>query len=692
MARLVELGGLGSALLHPAFLLNSSNSPAPQLACDCSAVAVVGVGKLLLLGRSLYEFIHLSIGTVMVELLTKKVVGGRYTIKRRLGNGAFSDTYLARDEQIPDKPVCVVKCLKAPVTERFDWARARHFFNIEAQALCRLSRHTSRVPRLLAHFEENQQFYLVQEYIEGQDLSCELVLGRQQDEQKVLDLVLDILNILQVVHEQGVIHRDIKPHNLIRREDGKIVLIDFGAVKQLSTHVVQPDGQTTESILIGTPGYMAGEQRAGKPRYCSDIYSVGIIAIQALTGLNPKEIGEDADGELTWRELAHVSPRFATILTKMVRSHWRDRYQTIEEVVNELEKLKRNQQKGWSQGIPKGVSRSLKVAGVVAASLLMAGGVRYLWQSQGFFTFAPAVVSPFSEGDIVPLRTLDTQSGSVFALAMHPKGRVVVSGGQDEVIQLWDMQSGILLTSLTGHLQAITALQLTPEGETLVSGSADKTVKIWNLESGSLRYTLTGHEGRINSVHVSPDGSLAVSGSNDRTLKVWDLRTGREVRTLTGHTGAVNQVKVSADARFIISASSDGTIKVWDLPTGKLLQTMTGHENGVQVIAVSRDSQTLVSGGDDKIIVWNMTTGKKLQAFSQSSQSTRSLTFSRDGRYLMSAHQDGTIKLWNWRTGRLLETVRGHSDSVGEIVICPNNRTLVSGSLDHHLGVWQLRL
>lgn len=621
----------------------------------------------------------------MVQVLTKQALGGRYKVTEILGTSIFSDTYLAKDQQLPNRPFCVVKCLKAPTSEHFNWEHARELFNAEAQALYHLSPHSSQIPRLLAHFEENHQFYLVHNYVEGHDLSQELIMGKPLPEEQVIVLIQDILSVLAIVHAQGVIHRDIKPHNLIRRaKDDKIALIDFGAVKELSNQT-HPEGQTTESVLIGTPGYMAGEQRAGKPRYCSDIYSVGMLAIQAITGLNPKEIGEDIQGELCWRQVAKISPRLATILTQMVRSHWRDRYQSVQEVLTDLEHLqkKRRPRKIW--GIPQTVT-------LLALLALSFTGVRQKDQIQDHLKtlLMPVVATPLAKGDIVPVRTIN-QSGSILALAMHPKGKIVVSGGQNKVIQLWDMKSGAALTALTGHLQEITSLHFTPDGETLVSASADSTVKVWNLQSGILRHTLVEHKGRVNSVHVTPDGKLTVSGGSDRLIKVWDLQTGSELQTLSGHTDAVNQIEITTDGRFIVSASEDKTVKIWDLPTGKLLQTLVGHESGVKVVNVSPNNQVLASGADDQIMIWNVATGQRLRTLPQS-KSTRSLTFSKDGKYLLSAHVDGTIKLWNWQTGTLLKTVWVHSDSVGAIVICPNNRTLATGSMDHRLEIWKMNL
>jgi serine/threonine protein kinase len=618
----------------------------------------------------------------MVEVLIKQSLGGRYKITQLLGQSLFSDTYLAKDRQLPNSPMCVVKCLKAPPHDRFDWTRARALFNAEAEALYRLGPHSSQIPRLLAHFEENQQFYLVHEYVEGQDLSRELILGQPMPEDRVAKLMEDLLEVLAVIHAQGVIHRDIKPQNLIRRaKDGKIVLIDFGAVKQLSLQPVHH--QTTESILIGTPGYMASEQRAGKPRYCSDIYSVGMIAIQALTGLNPKEIGEDVQGELCWRQIAHVSPRLAEILTKMVRAHWRDRYSTVAQVLADLKRLK------------KRPSSPIVPALILITTLALSGVIaRHINQIKTILAQPPTPARVQASQNLISIRTIK-QSNAVLTLAMHPQRAIVASGGEDKMIQLWDMQ-GNRLTTLMGHLKDITALHFTPDGETLVSASADATAKIWNLQSGTLHHTLVGHEGRINSTYVSPNGQLTVTGGSDRLIKVWDIASGSELQSLSGHTSAINQLEMTQDGKYIISASEDKTLKIWNLATGENIQTLTGHASGVKAVVANPKNQILASGADDGILVWNLASGQRLRTLASESKDARSLAFSSDGQYLLSSHTDGSLKLWNWQTGRLIETVRGHSDSVGAIAICPEpwqgQRILVTGGLDHRLGIWKLHL
>jgi serine/threonine protein kinase len=268
-----------------------------------------------------------------------KNLTGRYKIVKQLGGGGFGQTFIAEDGYLPDRPSCVIKQLKPASSQAEVLEISREFFDKEAKVLYRLGKHEC-IPSLLAHFEEDEEFFLAQELIEGDVLTQEIRKGNCLGEQYTIDFLTDILTTLDFVHRQQVIHRDIKPSNLIRRtSDGKIVLIDFGAVKEVSTQTISQLGHTS-SIVIGSPGYMPNEQYSGKTMFASDIYAIGIIAIQALTGLSPNQIPEDPiTSEFLWRDRAKVSPTLADVIDKMVCFDFRQRYQSANEVLAALEHL-----------------------------------------------------------------------------------------------------------------------------------------------------------------------------------------------------------------------------------------------------------------------------------------------------------------------------------------------------------------
>ena len=276
-------------------------------------------------------------------MIAGQILGGHYQIEKFLGKGGFGETYLARDTHLPDRPYRIVKKLKPQSNQPFVLQAAKILFEREAQVLYKLGEPSEvprQIPKLFAHFEENQEFYLVQEYIEGHDLTEEIPPQNRNklSEPEVSQLLREILEALEIVHKQKIIHRDIKPANIRRRSsDGKIVLIDFGAVKQIATKPTNQQGTITFTLPIGTPGYMPDEQEKGYPNFSSDIHAVGMLAIQALTGLLPQQLPRDPKTlEIIWQNQASVSAELAAFLNKMVAYNSAKRYQNATEALSAM--------------------------------------------------------------------------------------------------------------------------------------------------------------------------------------------------------------------------------------------------------------------------------------------------------------------------------------------------------------------
>lgn len=275
-----------------------------------------------------------------MNLKSGDILSGRYRILREIGRGAFGITFLAEDIQRPKNPQCVVKQFKPMASDPYTLRAGKVLFDREAETLEKLGKH-NQIPQLLAFFSENQQFYLVQEYIAGHDLKHELSSGEKLSETVVIKLLQDILEVLDFVHEQKVIHRDIKPSNIRRRQsDGKVVLIDFGAVKEVTTQMINPKGQTYFTVAIGTPGYMPSEQSNGTPDFSSDVYAVGMIGIQALTGTSPIHLTKNRNSEIAWHHLTEVSTELTNILDQMVCYDFRQRYPNARLALQALKALK----------------------------------------------------------------------------------------------------------------------------------------------------------------------------------------------------------------------------------------------------------------------------------------------------------------------------------------------------------------
>ena len=270
-------------------------------------------------------------------MLPGNTLRNRYKIVKLLGSGSFGITYLAQDLDLPDHPLCVVKNLRQSQTPE-ELQDFTVFFNREAKALYRLGNECDQIPRLFAHFEENGEFYLVQEYIDGHDLSQEIYAGNQLSEAKVTQLLLEILEVLTFIHDRNIIHRDVKAQNLMRRNsDGKIILIDFGTVKEIGKLKANPQELTNASVIVGTSGYMPSEQLNGYPKLSSDVYAVGMLGIYALTGVRPQDLPRNPDTfEVIWQDRVLVSPNLASVLDKMVCSNFRERYQNASEALEAL--------------------------------------------------------------------------------------------------------------------------------------------------------------------------------------------------------------------------------------------------------------------------------------------------------------------------------------------------------------------
>ncbi|MEA5624277.1 serine/threonine-protein kinase [Nostoc sp. UHCC 0251] len=274
-----------------------------------------------------------------------KLLQGRYQIIQSLGAGVFGQTYIAVDVDYPQNPKCVVKQIKVSSSESgyLDLEMLRLLFLTETETLKLLGSH-DQIPEFIACFEENQRFYLVQERIEGHALAAELPIVQQWgsvwSESEVVEFLIDVLGILEFVHSQGVIHCDIKPENLIRRNsDGKLVLIDFGSIQSIDFGIGAE--LPIYRIPVTSLGYIPPEQFIGQTQPNSDIYALGMIAIQALTGLEPLQLKADPyTNEIIWRsETTPVNDYLAAVLSQMIRYDYQNRFQSAGEVLRVLKQI-----------------------------------------------------------------------------------------------------------------------------------------------------------------------------------------------------------------------------------------------------------------------------------------------------------------------------------------------------------------
>jgi eukaryotic-like serine/threonine-protein kinase len=269
---------------------------------------------------------------------SRHLLYNRYRIQKSISTGNFRETYLAVDEVLgySNDSKIVVKQFKPLSKDPEILKLAKELFEKEAKILKGLGQTTDRTPKLYDRFEEEGGFYLIQEFIDGRSLDEELG-GAQLSEVQTFKILQEILTGLAEIHSNNVIHQDLKPENIIRRSsNNKLVFVDFGAIKAIRKPIKI---QISKSIGVGSLGYTAREQSIGKPEFSSDIYAVGAIGIQCLTGRHPADLLDNNTSELKWLHLCQPSDRAVQILSKMVSVDHLDRYRDATEARQEIDRF-----------------------------------------------------------------------------------------------------------------------------------------------------------------------------------------------------------------------------------------------------------------------------------------------------------------------------------------------------------------
>lgn len=669
----------------------------------------------------------------------------RYRPLEELGGGGMSRTFLGVDLDRLNTP-CIIKQF-LPQSHKISLVKqAIEHFNQEALRLQELGNH-SQIPGLYAYFEQEQHLYLIEEWVEGKNLLQELDETGAFSENKIIQLLEDILLILQFIHQHYIIHRDIKPDNIIRRKtDKKLFLVDFGIAKH-SLNLVQAQTGT----LAGTIGYAPLEQiRGGKAYPASDLYSLGMTCIHLLTQIPPNQLFDPFTGELIWRShLKNInktlSQKLTQILDKLLKDLVKERYQTVEEVLQDL---------AAKPVIPPAVNIPIpppSPLNIIVATELQAVTANLFSQNHLFFNTDPIPLlshnsllleqnssliatlnPPLLQSKFIPktqsksklpdisldcINTLSGHKDTVKALAIGPNGYILVSGSQDKTLIIWNLKTGQLLHRLMGHEAAITSVAISPNGRKLVSGSLDRTLISWNLDKRAIADRFFSHSGSpyshrcgaVYGVAYSPDGGMIASGSEDHSIKLWNQRNGELLYRYSEHLDVVLSVQFIDHSvhnqclsvptnscynhNLFISASGDGTIKIWQLSRLKSLQTLTGHLDQVCSIVVSPTQPLLVSGSADHTVkLWNLNTGELIKTLTEHSDRVSSVAMSPDGKWLASSSDDGIIYLWDISQPQHLGILSSRLEGYPPIIFSPDNQRFICCGKDNQILVWQFNI
>ncbi|MBZ4218648.1 MAG: protein kinase, partial [Chlorobium sp.] len=577
------------------------------------------------------------------------------------------------------------------------------------------------------------------EYVDGGSLE-EWISDRRCADYKVgIDMAIQFCHGLERAHERGMIHRDIKPRNILVTKEGLVKVTDFGIAGGIKVGrkagAISGDQQGTRmGAMMGTQAYMSPEQfkdprqkSAEAPEgvwYESDVYSFGVCLWEMFCGRRPREIsigvtGDTPDPNSLRRD---IPAGLRTLLLSSVELDRGNRPQDFSELREKLNGIYRYL---YSSDAPH---YQLELHDTTADELNNQGYSYYELgkKEEARRCFEDAVkvnnTNPHPEalfnllllqwraGEIDDMEVLNriwnrlanpavSKEKIAELLAFIHAERYDLESAKEELKEYAGKYEELFGLSMSGsigwirtfegHSKRVNSVSLSADGRYALSGGYDETLKLWDVSTGLCLRTFEGHSGSVNSVSLNVDGKYALSGSNDGTIRLWEMSTGQCLRTFEGHRYGFASVSLSADGRYALSGSSDKTLKLWDVLTGQCMHTFVGHSESVKSVCLSADGRYALSGSDDKTLkLWEVSTGKCLRTFEGHSGWVSSGSLSADGKYVLSGSFDATLKLWDVSTGLCLRTFEG-SQQVYSACLIAEGRYAISGSWNT-LKLWEV--
>src|SRR5262245_4976818 len=675
----------------------------------------------------------------IAEERARSLVGrqlGHYRLLSQLGAGGMGEVYLAARADDQYRKQVAIKLVKRGM----DTDNILRRFRQERQILAALDH--PNIARLLdGGVSEDGLPYFVMEYITGAPIT-EYCDSHQLSTEARLKLFRQVCAAVHYAHQNLVVHRDLKPGNILVTEEGAPRLLDFGIAKVFNPELASPTlDLTAPEMRLMTPEYASPEQVRGEPiTTASDIYSLGVVLYELLTGHHPYRTGNLPPSEII-RIVCEKEPEKPSVIIGRVEeipgpdgprpitpesvSRTREgqqeklRRQLVGDVDNiVLMALRKEPERRYSSVMQfsEDIRRHLEGLPVIARKDTLGYRSAKFLQRHKAGVAATALFLTLVIGFIVSLvvksaqvtRERDNNRRLLYVAQMNLAGQAwetnniarmeellnsqLPEPGQGDLrgfewYLLWRLGHGHLLTFQ--HASEVDFAIFSPDGKKLATGSRDHTVKLWDVATGQEIVNLKGHSGWAWSGAFSPDGKRLATGSNDNTVKLWDTATGQELVTLNGHKGAVLSVIFSPDGRKLASGSDDRTAKLWDVVTGHEVVNFIGHGSKIWSVAISPDGKKLATGSVDRTAkLWDADTGQEIVTLSGHEGEVLSVAFSRDGKRLATGSADRTTKLWDAATSHELVTLKGHGDMVNSVDFSPDGKKLATGSSDNTAKLW----
>jgi serine/threonine protein kinase/Tol biopolymer transport system component len=636
---------------------------------------------------------------------------GNYRLLQLLGEGGFAEVYLGEHTYLGTH--AAIKILYTRVAQDNIGQ-----FQREARMLANLIH--PHIVRVLDFGVADRTPYLVMDYAPNGTLRTRHPKGTPLAVATVVSYVKQCAQALQYAHDQKIIHRDVKPENMLIGRNGEILLSDFGIAL-----VAQSSRYQSTKDMAGTITYMAPEQIEAHPRPASDQYSLGIVTYEWLSGNRPfhgsfTEIAAKHSvipPPSLCQQLPDLSPEIEQVVFTALAKKPEGRFASVRVFATALEQ---SSQSGQSQplGLPRPVTPPSQPEQIQPSVPLPAvTPVHQPLPTTILVTPPNRTPKPMTE---VPSLNLSSHVSEVPDTRLpipqpmsRPSRRAVIAGlvgltligsgitwfviSQKPTPKLTHritptpLPIGTLLYTYKGHSAIMDAVAWSPDGKRIASGSWDKTVQVWNASDGSSVLTYRGHSNDVRTVAWSPDGKRIASGSYDKTVQVWDAVDGRNVYTYKGHSDMVQAVAWSPDGKRIASGSYDKTVQVWDSEDGRNVYTYKGHSSYVNAVAWSLDGKRIASGSDDSTVqMWDATDGGNAFTYHGHSGWVNAVAWSPDGKRIASASWDKTVQVWDAVDGSHVYTYKGHHDVVYAIAWSPDGKRIASGSgtYDRTVQVW----